>query len=72
MADQFIKISGLWLNESSKGEKYFSGYLGNARIMIFKNKSKKEDNHPDYNMFVVPPAQEQGSGENDGEDDVPF
>ena len=47
-----LKASGLWLNEDSKGQKYFSGNLGQIRVVIFKNTFKKEgSNEPDYQMY---------------------
>ena len=52
MADM-VELGGLWVNESKDGDKYISGYLGNAKLLIFKNKFKEEDNHPDYKMYVV-------------------
>jgi len=47
-----IEASGLWLGESKDGKKYFSGSLGNVRVVIFKNTFKKEgSNEPDYKMY---------------------
>ena len=57
MADKesdLVEIGGLWLNESKGGEKYFSGSLGSARLIIFKNKFKEADNQPDYRLYVAP------------------
>lgn len=80
MADEkggMIKVCGLWLNESKNG-KYFSGTLGGIKILIFKNQYKKEDKHPDYNLFFAPKEDKRGGGSsggdnsNSGSDDVPF
>ena len=49
-----IELCGLWINESSNGEKHFSGKIGNAKVLIFKNKYKKADNHPEYKLFIAP------------------
>lgn len=67
-------IGGLWLNESKAGEKYFSGSFGiGARILIFKNKNKESDNHPDYNMYIVPNEKREETNQDiPDEDDVPF
>ena len=47
-----IEASGLWLNESKDGTKYFSGSMGHLRVVIFKNTFKKEgSNEPDYKMY---------------------
>lgn len=49
-----IKLTGLWLNESKDGKnKYFSGSLGQGRILIMKNSFKKEgSNEPDYTLYI--------------------
>lgn len=47
-----IQLGGLWKGTDKQGNEYFSGYLGNARLIIFKNGYKKEDKHPDYVMYV--------------------
>lgn len=53
-----IKMGAFWLSESKSGEKYFSGYLNGAKLMIFKNKHKTEDKHPDYIMYLAPNPKE--------------
>ncbi len=63
MADDMIKITGLWKGKDKKGNPYFSGYMGNAKVLIFKNTYKEKDNQPDYNMFIAPKKEQaQGSG----------
>jgi uncharacterized protein (DUF736 family) len=65
-----INLGALWLNESKNGEKYMSGYLGEARLVIFKNKHKEEDKHPDYKVFIAKGKKqeeyEKGSGDGSG------
>lgn len=66
-----IEISGLWLNESKDGKtKYLVGYMGSAKILIFKNNYKKEDKHPDWIMYVD--AKEAKKDEGDETEDVLF
>jgi hypothetical protein len=48
------KIAALWLKDGEKG-KFFVGKLGDATLFVFKNKNKKADNQPDYEVFVAPP-----------------
>jgi len=51
-----LKLTGLWLNVSGKGEKYFTGNLGNARVVIMKNTFKVEgSNEPDYTLYLDEP-----------------
>lgn len=65
-----IKLCGLWLKDGKKG-KFFSGKLGSASIFIFKNQYKKEDKHPDYEIWIdQPKKQEKKAPSND--DDFGF
>lgn len=71
-------IGGLWLQESKNGIKYFSGKINNQKILIFKNKNKKSDNHPDYLIYTETEIkQEKKTNEqkiNDvfNDNDIPF
>ena len=56
---EMIPITGLWLNESKNGEKYFSGYMGSAKVLIFKNKFKERENQPDYVLYVTANPKQQ-------------
>jgi hypothetical protein len=73
-----VQLTGLWINKSQKdGSIYFTGYMGSARVRVFKNKYKKNENHPDYVLYVTPPKPEKESDDtpNDFEkslDDIPF
>jgi len=51
--DAMVSLGGLWLNRDKNGDLYFSGYLGNAKLFLFKNKKKTSDNQPDYYMQVA-------------------
>jgi len=48
-----IKMGGLWENKDKNGDIYYSGSLGNGRVMIFKNKYKEKENQPAYNLFIA-------------------
>lgn len=66
-----IKATGLWLNTDKEGNKYFSGSLGNARVVIFKNNFKEEgSNEPDYNMYFAEQVKKEIPKTTD--DDIPF
>lgn len=72
-----IQLGGLWANRTKDGEIYFSGYLGNAKLLIFKNKFKTEDKHPHYVAYVAPSpksnsAPTQTDIESEIADDIPF
>lgn len=55
MSDKMIQLTGLWSNTSKDGETYLTGNLsGGVRIVVFKNKFKKEPKHPDYQVYLSP------------------
>lgn len=70
------KLTGLWLNETKNGEKYFSGSLGFLKMLIFKNKYKETENHPDYLIYLAPKEEKKTEDEpvkaEDDNDDLPF
>jgi len=48
-----IPLAGLWAKYNDDGSlKVMSGPLGNARLVVFPNQYKKEDKHPDFNVYV--------------------
>lgn len=60
-----IKLTGLWNNTSQKGQQYISGNLGNAKIIIFPNNDKSQENAPDWYMCMdqrKPKGQGNGFG----------
>lgn len=71
-----IRLGGLWLNESKNGEKYFSGGLGNGRLLVFRNKHKEKDSDPDYVLYIAPKQQQQTGQGDDAPprdmSDIPF
>ena len=51
--NDMIQLTGLWINKSESGEVYMVGYLGNTKVLIFKNKFKTDDKHPDYTLNIA-------------------
>jgi len=48
-----IEIAAVWENTDKNGKKYFSGNLGNSKLLILQNKYKKEGSkEPDYRVVV--------------------
>ncbi len=52
------RIGALWNKEDKNNQPYFSGtldmgVLGEAQIMVFQNKHKEEENHPDAVIHLV-------------------
>lgn len=52
--NNMIQLTGLWINTSANGESYMVGYLGNTKVLIFKNRYKTDDKHPDYTLNIAP------------------
>lgn len=47
---ELVEVTGLWKTKTGDG---LVGYMGDARVLIFKNTFKKEEKHPDYKLFVT-------------------
>lgn len=48
-----INVAGLWKNTSKNGQEYFSGNLGDCKILIFPNDKKGNDRAPDYRLVIA-------------------
>ena len=55
------KLSGLWLNETKNGKKYFSGKNDGFKYTIWKNGFKETDNQPDYILYREPVEEEKNT-----------
>ena len=65
----FIEISGLWAEKDKNGNPTMSGYLGNAKIRIFKNTYKEPGSkQPDYRLLIAPGDKK---GKKDDSADIP-
>ncbi len=51
---EMIKVSALWKQKTKAGEDFLNGKLGDAKLLIFKNKHKKSEKHPDYIVYLAP------------------
>jgi hypothetical protein len=64
MSGVLIKLASLWERErrGNPGNTYWTGRLGAAKLLVFKNHHKQGPDDPDYNVFITepsPPRQEQ-------------
>jgi len=66
------ECGALWLRQSSN-QKYFSGHVTlqdemgvetKQNLVIFSNKHKKKDTHPDFRVYKSEPRQQDGSASN--------
>ncbi len=56
------KLGELWMKEARNGATYFSGKFGDLRIVVFKNRDKKTDKHPDFVIYKSEPREQQDGG----------
>jgi hypothetical protein len=64
MSDVLIKLTGLWERDrrGNPGNVYWTGRLGAAKILVFRNNRKEGPDDPDFNVFITepsPPRQER-------------
>lgn len=52
--DSIIHLTGIWINESKNKGVYMQGSLGHSKLLIFKNKNKRKETDPDFNMYIAP------------------
>ncbi len=52
-----LKAAGLWEKLNAKGNRYFVGRLGGAKIVILANGDRAGDNNPTHHLFFAEPSQ---------------
>lgn len=62
---KMVKIAAFWKQTAKDGNWYLSGTFGDASVVIFKNKYKTKDNHPDMIMYVSEKKKKEPEGEDD-------
>jgi uncharacterized protein (DUF736 family) len=60
------EIGALWKKTSKSGGEYYSGYVGEQKVVAFINR-KKAINQPDLRILVATRAKSDNSSE-----DIPF
>lgn len=69
MANDMIKLGGLWTSKDRNGGTFLSGKLApGVKILIFKNQYRESENHPTHIMYlsqVETQAQQAQGGESD-------
>lgn len=69
-----VEITGLWAKKDKDGNEYFTGNIGKSSVIIFKNKGKKQDNHPDYRLYITENKKQEHAKEPsfDVSEELPF
>ena len=62
-----IELTGLWERQDKNGNSVLSGYIGKAKLVIFKNTYKKTEKQPDYIAYISEKPKEQKTNDN-----IPF
>ena len=52
------EIGALWKKTSGKGTAYLSGKIDGRQVVVFVNKDKKSDKHPDYRVLLSRPKEQ--------------
>jgi hypothetical protein len=48
-----IQLAAFWKKESKKGRTYYTGKMGEGRLLLFLNKEKKSQKSPELLLYVV-------------------
>ena len=76
-----MEFCGLWENTSKAGKKYYSGRLGNAKLMLFKvPDEKRTERGPAMRIMIAPWETREAPGtpipdkatSSPADDDIPF
>ena len=49
---RMVKLAELWQRTSAKGTEYFSGYMGNTQLLLFKQGEKPHPTRPDETVVA--------------------
>jgi hypothetical protein len=79
---ELVKIGALWRGETKTGDICYTGRMGDAMLLVFKNKFKEQDKQPDFIVYVAKPQKKDEPSQeacNDGSNnpnvldgDIPF
>ncbi len=60
--EPMVRLGGLWRSQTRAGQEMLRGRLGAAKILIFENSHKRDDNDPDMVLYVVAGGDRPESG----------
>lgn len=64
-----IKLGAFWKRQKLNGEEYLSGSkFDRGRLVMFRNKYKKDDKHPDWILYIGEDRDKEETNEGTGED----
>lgn len=56
------ELGVLWEKDSTRG-KYFTGQIGDQKVVVFRNGNKKSDKQPDWRILKSKPREAQPADE---------
>lgn len=56
MANDPNELGALWIKSGPKGD-YMTGTINGVKVVVFKNKNKREDKHPDWRVLKSVPRE---------------
>ena len=51
-APRMVKLCDLWQRKSAKGTTYFSGFMGDVQVLVFKDGVKSHPTRPNEQVIV--------------------
>lgn len=74
---EMIELCALWQKEDKNGNTFFTGSLNGLDVIVFHNKHKTSDKHPDYRVYLKKKQKRedfhpQSGGGYAGGDEIPF
>lgn len=62
----FLKLTGLWKNKTKNGDTYLRGTIGDAQVMIFFDREKRNERAPDARLVLCPRKEREDGGNGGG------
>ena len=68
------ELGGLWLESTDSGKKYFTGQVGERKVVVYKNDKWEEGGKmPYYRVYKSKPKTETAAAKTAAQDDgIPF
>lgn len=67
-----LELCGLWEKKDKNGETFMVGSLGGVSLMVFKNRFKEKETHPDWRIVLGEREKRQDVLAPKEVDEIPF
>ena len=73
MANELLKLGGLWKNQDKNGNDYFSGnFTYGTKLLIMTNTFKEKNTEPDYIAYITKQDKKEDKKDTSSSSDIPF